>query len=86
MDVQIWRDRTGQKLVEVAKLCCAVDSASLKLCLSESIDILFVVRATSWFLSASQLAVGKLVQNEVKHSGNSATFGAVQHVPKWGSR
>ena len=33
VDVQIWRDRTGQKLVEGAKLCCAADSASLKLCL-----------------------------------------------------
>ena len=31
VDVQIWRDRTGQKLVVGPKLCCVVDSASLKL-------------------------------------------------------
>ena len=27
---KFWRDRTGQKLVEGAKLCCAVDFLSLK--------------------------------------------------------
>ena len=47
VDVQIWREQKGTVLVEMVKLCCAIDLVLVKLDLWDLIDILFAVRATS---------------------------------------